>query len=99
MRPNAHWRALLVGVLLALAVALAACGGDDDEGGGGSGEFGAVPETQDTEGKKGGTLTVLNASDVDSMDPAVTYYQFRLHRFFAMQDRESTRLNIRQPHL
>jgi peptide/nickel transport system substrate-binding protein len=79
-------RALLLSAVFALAVVLAACGSDDDGGGGGgSGEFGALPEEQDTEGKKGGTLTVLNASDVDSMDPAITYYQFGFNVFFAMQ--------------
>ena len=86
MRLRIAMRALLVCVVLALAVVLAACGGGgDDGGGGGGGEFGALPETQDTEGKKGGKLTVLNASDVDSMDPAVTYYQFGFNLFFAIQ--------------
>ena len=85
MRLRIAMRALLVSAVLALAVVLAACGGGDGGGGGGDGEFGALPEQQDTEGKKGGTLTVLNASDVDSMDPAVTYYQFGFNVMNAMQ--------------
>ncbi|MEA2518517.1 MAG: peptide/nickel transport system substrate-binding protein [Chloroflexota bacterium] len=70
--------------IVALALAISACGG----GGGGKdtgGGFGALPSKQDTSGKRGGTLTVLNASDVDSMDPAVTYYQFGFNVFFAIQ--------------
>ena len=44
-----------------------------------------LPEKQDTDGKKGGTLTVLNASDFENIDPAVTYYQFDYMVHYATQ--------------
>jgi peptide/nickel transport system substrate-binding protein len=70
--------------LVAAAALLGACGSDDDDGGAG-GEFGALPDQQDTSGKRGGKLVVLNASDLDSPDPAVTYYQFGFNVFNAIQ--------------
>jgi peptide/nickel transport system substrate-binding protein len=62
---------LILGVLLALTVGIAACGGDDDDGGGEQGSTQGTP----AEGKKGGKLTALWASDVDFIDPGQTYYQ------------------------
>jgi peptide/nickel transport system substrate-binding protein len=80
---------LLIAACFALVVGVAACGGDDNKssgggggGGGGGGAFGAIADKQDTSGKPGGTLTVLNASDVDSMDPAIAYYQFSYNIMF-----------------
>ena len=78
MRNHGMRALLLLAMCFALAIGVVACGGDDDEGGGGggggggssSGGIGALPEKQDTSGKKGGKLTVLNASDVDYIDPA-----------------------------
>jgi peptide/nickel transport system substrate-binding protein len=70
--------ALLSCLLAAATLGLSACGDDDGDGGG----FGALPDRQDTSGKRGGKLTVLNASDVDSMDPAVAYYQFSYNVMF-----------------
>jgi peptide/nickel transport system substrate-binding protein len=62
---------LLLGVLLALAVGVAACGGDDDDTGGEQGTTQGTP----AEGKRGGKLTALWAADVDFIDPGQTYYQ------------------------
>jgi peptide/nickel transport system substrate-binding protein len=76
---------LLIATCFALAGGIAACGGGGNGGSGGSGgggAFGALPAKQDTSGKQGGTLTVLNASDVDSMDPAIAYYQFSYNIMF-----------------
>jgi peptide/nickel transport system substrate-binding protein len=71
--------------IVALALVVSACGGSSKSDKGAGTTFGALPTKQDTAGKKGGTLTVLNASDVDSMDPAITYYQFGFNVFFAIQ--------------
>ena len=54
--------------LAALVLVAAGCGGGDDNKGGG--KSGAP-----VSGKQGGTLTVVNLSDVDSMDPGYWYYQ------------------------
>jgi peptide/nickel transport system substrate-binding protein len=62
--------AILASLVAAMALVLAACGGDDDEGGGGT-----SPATG-TQGKKGGTLTVMSLADVDSLDPGYHYYQY-----------------------
>jgi peptide/nickel transport system substrate-binding protein len=53
-------RALVGVALVALAVALGACGSDDSSSG----------------GKTGGTLTVLNQGDFEHADPGASYYQF-----------------------
>src|SRR4051794_2218471 len=59
-------RALLLPVaLLALAVAIGACGSDDSSSSSSSGG-----------GKTGGTLTVLNQGDFEHADPGAAYYQF-----------------------
>jgi peptide/nickel transport system substrate-binding protein len=57
-------------VALALSTGVAACGG----GGGGGG--GTDAKTDGSTGKKGGTLTVLNAGDFEYPDPGASYYQF-----------------------
>ncbi|MEA2425730.1 MAG: peptide/nickel transport system substrate-binding protein, partial [Thermoleophilaceae bacterium] len=78
---------LLLVALVATALGVAACGGSSSSGGGGGsngGGPGALPAQQDLSGKKGGTLTVLNASDVDSMDPAIAYYQFSYNIMFVI---------------
>ena len=69
MRRSLHWT-LILGALLALTLGVAACGGDD----GGDDEQGSTQGTP-AEGKRGGTLTALWASDVDNVDPGITYYQ------------------------
>jgi peptide/nickel transport system substrate-binding protein len=66
-------RLLLVGVVAALALLVAACGGDESGSGGSSG--GGNAASQETgEGKTGGVLRQLGASDVDYLDPGHTYY-------------------------
>jgi peptide/nickel transport system substrate-binding protein len=70
MRRSLKWT-LLLGVLLALAFGVAACGGEEEDG---SGEQGTTQGTP-AEGKKGGKLTALWTDDVDNIDPGVTYYQ------------------------
>ena len=70
MRRSANWT-LLIGSLLALSIFVAACGGGGNDS---SNEQGANQGTP-AQGKKGGTLTVLNAADVDFIDPGATYYQ------------------------
>ena len=68
---KAPWLALLI----CLALGLAACGSDDDSGGGTSvDDFAPVAAAPD-DAKKGGTLTVINAADVDFIDPGAGYYQ------------------------
>jgi peptide/nickel transport system substrate-binding protein len=69
MRRSFQWT-LILGALLALTLGVAACGGDDDEGD----EQGTTQGTP-AEGKRGGKLTALWASDVDYIDPGITYYQ------------------------
>src|SRR3954466_13286640 len=66
-------RALLLPVaLLALAVAIGACGSDDNSGG-------------SSGGKTGGTLTVLNQGDFEHADPGAAYYQFDFMIDYATQ--------------
>ncbi len=75
---------LLTLLVLALALALPACGGgDDDEGGGGSTGGGtgipeefAAPTAPPEDAQPGGELTVIAAEDIDYMDPGPAYYQF-----------------------
>jgi peptide/nickel transport system substrate-binding protein len=63
-------RFLLAGVLASFALAVSACG--DDEKDTATTPKGTPAETQ--EGKKGGTLRIQAASDVDFLDPGRTYY-------------------------
>src|SRR3954447_26623015 len=62
-------RLLAALILVALTLVVVACGGEDKGGGSGSTTQGAP-----TKGKKGGKLTQLGASDVDFLDPGITYY-------------------------
>jgi peptide/nickel transport system substrate-binding protein len=62
-------RASLPAMVAGLALTFAGCGGGD--GGDGKGSGGNQP----IEGKRGGTLTVLNISDIDVLDPGYAYYQ------------------------
>ena len=64
MRGNLVRALLLPAALLALALALGACGSDDKKSSGGEG------------GTKGGKLTVLNQGDFEHADPGAAYYQF-----------------------
>jgi peptide/nickel transport system substrate-binding protein len=75
------WLRLLVpvGALVAFALVLSSCG---DDGGGGGEATAATPAEQyppvsaaPDGAKKGGELTVLNAGDIDYMDPGAAYYQ------------------------
>jgi peptide/nickel transport system substrate-binding protein len=70
MRRSFQWT-IILGVLLALTLGVAACGGDDDSGTGEQGSNQGTP----AEGKRGGKLTALWASDVDFIDPGIAYYQ------------------------
>ena len=68
-------RLLLAGVVAALALVVSACGGDDNGGGSGRSSGGGNAAGQETgEGKTGGVLRQLGASDVDYLDPGHTYY-------------------------
>jgi len=60
-------RLLAAIALVALSAFVFACGGDDSDD---AGSTKGAP----TEGKKGGKLDVLSASDVDFLDPGQTYY-------------------------
>jgi peptide/nickel transport system substrate-binding protein len=70
MRRSFQWT-IILGVLLALTLGVAACGGGNDNK---SGETGTNKGTP-AEGKRGGKLTALWASDVDFIDPGIAYYQ------------------------
>jgi peptide/nickel transport system substrate-binding protein len=76
MRRSVRWT-LFASVITALALFVAACGGNDNNNAstGGSATAGSSG-TQIKEGKKGGTLTYLAASDVDYLDSGQTYYTF-----------------------
>jgi len=76
MRRTLHW-ALIPVLILVFALGLVACGDDDDDGDGGAaaGDFAPVTAPPD-DAKKGGTLTVVSAGDVDFLDPGAAYYQY-----------------------
>ncbi len=63
-------RFLFVSLLVTSALVVSACGDDDEE----PASKGVTPSTKAPEGKKGGKLTVLAASDVDYLDPGHTFY-------------------------
>jgi peptide/nickel transport system substrate-binding protein len=74
MRRSVRW-ALLAGVVAALVMFAAACGSSNNNGGGG-GATATVQKGQVAQGKQGGKLTYLAASDVDYLDPGQVYYTF-----------------------
>jgi peptide/nickel transport system substrate-binding protein len=65
--------ATLAPLLAVLALTVAACGGGDDNGGANKQSGGT--SASGTQGKKGGTLSIMAIGDVDSMDPGYWYYQ------------------------
>jgi len=69
---------LFATVFAVLALVVAACGGNDNKSsGGGQATSGTgTKQGSPTEGKKGGSLTYLAASDIDYLDPGQTYYTF-----------------------
>src|SRR3954454_4689641 len=70
-------RFFVAGMLAILALVVAACGGDDNNSSSSSSSSGSGADKQQgapTQGKKGGKLTQLGASDVDFLDPGHTYY-------------------------
>src|SRR5215210_8422412 len=69
MRGNLARALLLPAALLALAVALGACGSSSKSGG----------------AKQGGTLIVLNQGDFEHADPGAAYYQFDFMIDYATQ--------------
>lgn len=72
-------RALIPGMLLAAALAIAACGGSDSTSSSGTSEAAkqyAAPTAAPSDAQSGGDLTVIAASDVDYIDPGAAYYQF-----------------------
>lgn len=81
--------ALLVAVAAAFALVVAAgtlvgCGSKKSTTST-AGKGVTPPPPLNTKGKKGGTLTVLTASDVDSMDPGYAYYAFDYEVVYATQ--------------
>ncbi len=84
-----QWRAAaLLSCLVCLVLGLAACGSSSDSGsketGTGQNDFPPVNTAPDNS-KKGGTLTVLAAGDVDYLDPGAGYYQFTYMVDFAVE--------------
>ena len=75
-------RLLAALALVALTLFAVACGGDDD---GGSGDSASKTDGSPAEGKKGGKLEQLGASDVDFLDPGQTYYAAGLQMVYATQ--------------
>src|SRR4051812_8364233 len=70
-------RLLLASVVAALALVVAACGGSDNSSGGSSSSSssgGGNASSETGQGKTGGVLKQLGASDVDYLDPGHTYY-------------------------
>lgn len=78
-------RLAILGAFAVLVLTLAACGSDDEKSSGSSSAGGATATgdkfgmeaniaASKVEGKKGGKLTMLAASDVDYLDPGHTYY-------------------------
>lgn len=65
---------LLAPLLVLLALAVAGCGSDDDKSSDSGGSSGGAASSN-TEGKRGGNITVLDAEGVDSLDPGYWYYQ------------------------
>ena len=76
-------RLLAALALVALTLFVVACGGDDD--GGDSGSSGSTDNGSPTEGKQGGKLEQLGASDTDFLDPGQTYYTGGFQIIYATQ--------------
>jgi peptide/nickel transport system substrate-binding protein len=85
-----------IAAVAALALVLAACGSSKTSSSGSgssSGSSGAIstggfqsPTTQSlTDGKKGGTLQVLNETDFEHIDPGIAYYSLDYEMVFATQ--------------
>jgi peptide/nickel transport system substrate-binding protein len=74
-------RLLAALALVALTLFVVACGGDDGD----SGSSGKSSNGSPTEGKKGGKLEQLGASDVDFLDPGQTYYTGGFQVIYATQ--------------
>jgi peptide/nickel transport system substrate-binding protein len=72
MRQRSIRWTLFAAVLAALALVVSACGGDDNN----SGSSNTNSSNPTEQGKKGGTITYLAASDIDYLDPGQTYYTF-----------------------
>ena len=66
---------VVVGMLVALATALAACGDSGGSSASLESKFPAPTAAPDN-AQQGGDLTVLTAGDVDYIDPGAAYYQF-----------------------
>ncbi|MHB8531437.1 MAG: ABC transporter substrate-binding protein [Solirubrobacteraceae bacterium] len=86
--------AAVLAVVAALAIVLAACGSSKSSSGssGGSGGSGTVntggyasPTTESLSGKRGGTLTVLNETDFEHIDPGIAYFSLDYTVVFATQ--------------
>jgi peptide/nickel transport system substrate-binding protein len=76
MRTKLQW-GLVSGGLVAIALAISACGGDSGSSSSASIENKFPPPTAAPDGaQKGGDLAVLAAGDVDYIDPGAAYYQF-----------------------
>ena len=79
---RSHLRLVAALALVALAMFVVACGGDDS---GDSGSTGKTSNGAPTEGKQGGKLEQLGASDVDFLDPGQTYYTGGFQVIYATQ--------------
>jgi peptide/nickel transport system substrate-binding protein len=75
MRSKLAW-ATVAGLIASLALALSSCGGDDDQSASETAAKFPPPTAAPDDAKKGGTLDVIAASDVDYIDPGAAYYQF-----------------------
>lgn len=77
MRPT-MLRVLTPGLIVLASVALGACGssGSSSTSASQAQNKYAPPTSPPADAKKGGTLTVLTAGDVDYIDPGAAYYQF-----------------------
>lgn len=74
--------ALVACLAFALSLAIAACGGGEKKQSTSGGEGGS---TTVPAGKKGGTVTVLSAGDVDYMDPGQAFYTFSYQIVYSTQ--------------
>ncbi len=81
VRIRLHHTAAALVAALAISLMAASCGGGGDETTGGTttapaGAAGQPITQPPSDAKKGGTLTVLSAGDVDYIDPGLAYYAF-----------------------